>query len=437
MIAQLAIGPFTQQIIQYQALPQTESTGNASIFIAREYDGSAPGPGGVVANNLVDHGYPVELALSMKAAITNAVLDPGAPSSNFDIIPTCTTGNCTWPTYRTLAVCRTCEDLSDKVTQTVDTSLGTVKFGLPNGQTLLTQLDETYDGMASISIVGLDTVSVVFSKTRASAALLDLVVIIGASDYGSGVTTPPMASECLLEVCVQTLSSNTTNNTLLEAQVSSPEILVQDQDTAAFTSTSGNLSMPWLQAWLPLNDYLASTFNATTVANLSSTQDKWPSEVAQSVFTAMNGTEDNPPVSLDTLMANIAKSMTRAMRMQQLEPTFGVASAEQTFVLIVWVWITLPIVVLFAVLALLIAVAIMSKSRQLPKWKDDSLPTLFYGLDDVTRRKAAVVGHAKELKDTAKGMAVRIRRDDDSWGLKQVSTVKIKDDDEEHSEGDV
>jgi len=138
------------------------------------------------------------------------------------------------------------------------------------------------------------------------------------------------------------------------------------------------------------------------------------------MFRSLNGSSR----SLDPLMANIAKSITGNMRMQpDAGPLItGDAWTYQTSVLIVWAWMILPLTVSIAALVFLIAVAILSQIREMPKWKDQSLATLFYGLDDETLRETRVLRKDLELEDVdiAKDLFVRIRRYEDTWGLRRT-----------------
>ena len=45
----------------------------------------------------------------MAAAISGSMLSDGLGAT---VSPSCTTGNCTWPTYTTLGVCSSCRDVS-------------------------------------------------------------------------------------------------------------------------------------------------------------------------------------------------------------------------------------------------------------------------------------------------------------------------------------
>jgi hypothetical protein len=79
----LAVGPFVQQIIAFEDRPVSQST--ASIPTAQNYSTTAD----------VDQN---SLSVDMKATVLNGALT--TPVVEYQDLPNCATGNCTWANYQ-------------------------------------------------------------------------------------------------------------------------------------------------------------------------------------------------------------------------------------------------------------------------------------------------------------------------------------------------
>lgn len=202
-ILQLSIGPFVQQIIRYET--HSVNINTVSIPIAISYD---PLDCADSAEECTD------VTLSMKAAIMNAALDIGANSTDFDIAPNCPTGNCTWEPYQSLAVCSKCADLRGQL-DSIPIQVGghaAINWTLPNGMYLLDNLRRSSVGLVAMIVnntaaTEMRMLSVAFPDTKPYICVLDLIVIVGQTNYTphtpGGYLIGPFAAECVLELCVQ------------------------------------------------------------------------------------------------------------------------------------------------------------------------------------------------------------------------------------------
>ena len=91
-----AIDPFTQQILSYPTKSSAAGNETASIAVARAFDsgtlGGAPG---------------------LSDAMMRGIYAP-----QLQVEYTCTTAACSWPSYETLAICSSCENVTDAVVAT-------------------------------------------------------------------------------------------------------------------------------------------------------------------------------------------------------------------------------------------------------------------------------------------------------------------------------
>ena len=93
--------------------------------------------------------------MDMKAAIRTGMLT--AADSSFDVQPTCSTGNCSWPLYQSLAVCSFCADVTGNLTYVrlpqPDQNYNTDQLLLPNNLSLNYQGEAPQGGRASNPVV--------------------------------------------------------------------------------------------------------------------------------------------------------------------------------------------------------------------------------------------------------------------------------------------
>jgi hypothetical protein len=408
-ILQLAIGPFVQQVIQYPSLPQNVT--HASIPIAMKYDISSSG--GKVGTS---EGGGLDVDISMKAAIMNAALDLNAPSTDFDISPACSTGNCTWPLYQSLAICSTCADISDKLEAKSITS--GKNWTLPNGLWLEVDHATSLEGLVSMTVNNSYSDSlptIAFPGNLSETSLLDFFVLVGPSDYTSGVETAAVASECVLNICLQSYSASEVNGTFHEKVNGDPQILTKSL-SSGLPFSSGNFSFD-AKSYDLMNRYLGETlYGQVKGSNAAAGSETFPDAIPQALFLAMNGTAHN----LDSLASNLAKSMTRNMRTRSNAggEVTGNAALNQTFIHIEWAWMSLPAAVLFGVLIFLLIVVLQSSRGQIPTWKDNSLATLFYGLDIEGRQVVSDFDDKVALEDVAGPLKVKLEKYEGSWGLR-------------------
>lgn len=135
----------------------------------------------------------------MLAAVYNAILTSNIQST--DGLPTCSTGNCSWASYRTLAVCSSCQDITYLVTPHVIanyTDLPSHDYTLPNGFQLVQSLPAyTYFNFitsANPLVLG-----------NNGSRLADMQ-IISSPDQGQ-----VQAHKCALQLCIKTYAANETD----------------------------------------------------------------------------------------------------------------------------------------------------------------------------------------------------------------------------------
>ena len=125
-ILAVASDPFIQQVIRYDPCPQLLESGTALMPRTNNYTQTGIHTGALQES----------LDLPMQAAIYEGIYN-----SSFPVQPTYTSGNYTFPEYRTVAMCNDCQDIHSRVNALCNktTSLGggeLCAWKLPSGLNL-------------------------------------------------------------------------------------------------------------------------------------------------------------------------------------------------------------------------------------------------------------------------------------------------------------
>ncbi|KAK7750079.1 hypothetical protein SLS62_007947 [Diatrype stigma] len=448
-IVALALGPFAQQIVTYQART-VESTEGASVSRALNYTGALPG-------NTSSTGFvPI---LPLKSAVYNGLFaENGRPGAALAF--ECQSGNCTWDPYETLGVCHECHSLTSYITQYCGASDADATGGsdgdgdgcgwqVPGGARLASGLD-------------------VFSMTSfipsargdaPHARILKLVFMGTEAQDGRPGETRPWARECLLSACLQTLETRVENGVLRENVTRSVwnDTVVDIRDTEKdngvyFTGSSADdnatTAAPYvmgIEAMLSVRGWFSTLFangsavrsatsfnrtvtDSTVVVNLTVGISSGETFFDSDVVTAFYWNYYEYARGLDMLMADVATSMTVAFRGLAAVPVPGRALAQESYVHVRWGFAVLPLVVVTAA-AVFLALAARRAARAGTGelWKGSALAMLFHGLDEDTRARFRGGGDGgdgsgsnsslDEKRRQAKGVKVQLDESDGSGGV--------------------
>lgn len=367
-----------------------------------------------------------DVDLSMKAAIMSGVLTYGDDSpSLFQIPAQCPTGNCSWPYYRSLAVCSQCADLTDKLS--VQPANSSTNYTLPNGLSLIQ--DPVAIGVSMIvnnTLANASLASVAFKdRLNDTMPLADVFVVVGnyswdgTSDASEKLNLGPYAAECILEFCVQLYGAEAHDGNFQEKAIGKPlpldagtnrDVDVGPESLAYYYLTQdGQNYTIGEDAMKGFWFYFTTLFTGSVAQyNSPSRQPEWPSDLTQSVFQHLNAT----PHTLDSMFNNIAAAATLNVRTRpDAETVHGDALYQQPIVTVRWMWMSLPLALLVLTLLFLVSVAMQTRLAGMQTWKTSSVAALFalQGLRD-----------KKEMEAVADRMHVKMERDRrGDWILQQ------------------
>lgn len=228
LVVSFATGPFIQQAIGTINREYVLSDGDASLSVSRSLDAN-----GTFYRTLSDVVYGQwDFKYTTRAALLTAMANPN--SNDTAINPTCTSGNCTFPswetgnrsspdevTHATVGLCNQCFDVTSLIINTTNTSsnsTGAMSYKLPTGVNI-TLFDRTtwlsihtYDNLTWAQSVISDEQSAILRWAMANVTILT----VGKQNKTDLEPSIPVAVTCSIYSCLRSYSASVTNGHLSE-----------------------------------------------------------------------------------------------------------------------------------------------------------------------------------------------------------------------------
>ncbi|EFW15362.1 conserved hypothetical protein [Coccidioides posadasii str. Silveira] len=435
----IAFGPMTQQVVTYP-LRMVPSSETATIRRVQNYTVvSSPAHTGKRGHRRSLWYWSLIITLpsdensgladpTMKSAIyTGLFLNENATISA--IMPTCPTGNCTWPTYYTLGACAGVADLTSQLKSTCPDKIGSIdtcEYTLPNDVTLAKDKNMIITNGKAMTFTGLNEPVAHFFMVYK-----DLNATYGSGGgnnyYDWDFYIGANALECAIRFCV--LSVNTT---VTQGQ---PHTELTEVRTNASHRNPFTLSKVWFELWLEPEDqdmayiipqgsreaittWTYDVFNGTSTQG-SRARNLYTSDVAQVFAAAMQmRPRSERKTAVSNIMRNIASSMTNNIRTYgDGDFAMGSSLSAEVFVSVQWEWLTLPLALIG--LSLIVLVSPIVKARRLGAkvWKSSSLAILL-GFNVDTRKRMPDLDHKDILDNSTEGVVVSLEDSGDhTWSI--------------------
>lgn len=435
-ILALAMGPFLQQIISFPLRPDS-STGLASIRRAQIYD---EGEYYTPFNTGVSWGP----GLQTKAAIYRGIFTADVPP----VDPFCSTGNCTFPVFDSLAVCSKCQNVTDQTTRSDRQGQGArgpdwwhnSTYSLP-GDAEVEVHARYYDGrlQQGPSLVSATNVSATMPKDilGISNPMLSVAILqfpgIDRDGYSANYSKEtPIAHECALYFCVQTY-----NLTVVDGKTTTEVLSTWYNETDPVWSAGSNghrfllrpSDQPAPQA-PKLKDpifivydatfntilwFLDKTLHGTALSRTAvvAGQDR----IVDDVLEALKVSKD-----ISVLFGNLATSLSNRIREMYVDEADSDVRGETLVMVphvrIQWAWLSLPALLVAVSSGFLVATMVATTRSRVPVWKNSSLAVLFHGLvheGESSRHR----GRLSHMIGEAEDRRIALRRDGgDDWKLR-------------------
>jgi hypothetical protein len=395
---------------------------------------------------------------------------PFGNGTRADIPLSCPTSNCTWPSYETLAVCSSCVDVSKyleftcltaKLDWVANSTGGATNW--PNGTMCGYFLNATSDnpvlmsgyqidleGSSEGEILLMRALPLVVNPTKERLyggsihfkelrnPIIDAIIVSAANGPSVYRNETPVAHECVLSWCVQTIQSSYFWANYQEEVVKSFKNITAGpypwdvhrvegpingtdvhylQDINIIPSESGNrtydfgVSNTTAMAIINIFDDIFPSF--TTIIS-STAEEMLRFQVNKKGPPMLRSLETNPwlpPNNISHHMERLATSLTNVMRSSASNETvLGVAFNKENFVAVRWTWLTFPLSVLFLSLIFLISTVVKSsKEKELVGvWKTSAIATLLYGFPDDMQSKIKSSTSAGTPRAKAKELRVKL-----------------------------
>ncbi|MCJ1415775.1 hypothetical protein MMC32_002108 [Xylographa parallela] len=365
---------FVQQSVQYPSRQANSTNGTATVPISQYYD---------------QHGKIASLDVAIDPSMLAAVYE-GAFSANLSKIstslsPQCSTGNCTFPAYASLAMCSECRDVSALVKTTNQATYN--RTFLPNGLSL--------DLTDSLGILNMSTDIALNTNDFDGNPLVSLSMMYmdvnvdtdgdGYSSYNYGQT---VAYDCIFSICAEVFHAAVSDGIFTESVTKTYYLSVQSSDTLDNWEFQSSLNIS--QDQLPTESNLTFAISEAAAdgiltwlnANMNGTgllEDEntytWSSDFLRAIFE--NGAERYTEV-----IANIATTMTTNIRLQSGQQVQGFAISMESFIRVRWLWLILPLIMAVLTVAMLALTMWQSHHLGISSWRNSILAVIKTGLQD-------------------------------------------------------
>jgi hypothetical protein len=228
IVVSFAVGPFIQQAIGTIDLEYVLPQGDASLPVSRSLDGNS-----TYYRTLDSVVYGMwDFKYTTRAGLITALANPN--SNDTSITPTCTSGNCTFPSWETgnvsasldqvthaaAGICNQCFDVTSLITNATATSNISYypTYKLPTGSNIT--LGDRTTWMSIQTYANLSWASSVISDDQASVlrwALANVTILtVRKNNVSELEPSVPVSVACSLYTCLRSYSASVTNGILTE-----------------------------------------------------------------------------------------------------------------------------------------------------------------------------------------------------------------------------
>jgi hypothetical protein len=357
----------------------------------------------------------------MQGSIFNGIYSLNAPDPF-----TCSTANCNWPAFATLAVCNSCEDVtSTTVTTCGNSTRGSQQcsYTTPNGHTLTANTNfDAHTGFSSTLLKSTAT-SVFTSGNLFNDTLLinSATIILPPIPQNSGAQPnaqlpPAVVTECTIRWCAQVYEgSRVTGNVLNQTKINDitmqivqvPADNVSHKVYTGLKPADGQPSIPG-NGTFTINtmdhantaNYLESIFTVGQASTNANDKEAVVNDISNPLLQTNN-------VSLT--VQNMVKSMSMRVRTGPNSTlALGQAFTDEAFIQVQWLWIILPASTVLLAFIFLILTMWRSARAKAPVWKSSGLAMLLHDMKGYDG--AEKYDKVEEMEKVAKKVEVRLCR---------------------------
>lgn len=411
IIAGLATDPFIQQVVAYP-IASVDTRTSSHIPRTTDYEGLSRG-GTTVATLL-----PTD---DMRAAIYTGMFTNGT-----NVVPNCATGNCTWAQFESVAICSSCNDITQHIeikrtTWNDSSSYGSghesCEMSLPNGATL----KYTNDLNPWVSQNLTQGVVVTDELAHIQSTIINFTTIFSRTMWGPNCSHPDAdtrAAECSMYWCVQSYNVSMTNSVLKE-HAHSPRLMLHwdVNDNMLFdafylkeasTTYQVGPSIPYaMQSFLGY-DGIFQSGNSTRSSKQAydSSSDMIRLLRTASAQSGVQGISK----SLETFTRTITTSIrTMPYTNNTGPPVIGTLQQQVRFIHVRWPWLILQIGLDVLAIVFLVGVIMQTLRTKTEVWKSSQVAMIFRGLNTRDLMDVETTGRLVDMEYNAKRVYVKLK----------------------------
>ena len=385
-------------------------------------------------------------------------------TSNLETDPSCSTGDCIFPVFSSLAICSNCIDIKYLLQQSSNCTGGEPIFHdgklkdsldctywLPMSSSDLNHaVNESPGGSWTMGKGG--SVSFTWIPTAVdtyvlSSPPLKIEFLFGPDSNGSGeihlsrgeviqsffaalalikptpaanvtksarVDTLSTADICALSVCAREY------NISMASGITHSEVVLTSYSKLTINDTSlGQGAIDWSYTFgFPNNlsniNFVTSTFGFPFETKMSTVLEKILNggllePVSEDIFTNMLRNGMNASPDIPKTMDRIAAAMTNRLRDMSSHTVPGQSVLTGLYVRVFWLWLLLPVFSVILGTVLLVSVMITTRRHKLPIWKTSELALLFHSFDFQVDHRFKM-HKASHMEDIASALRIRLGR---------------------------
>lgn len=375
VISSLATGPFVQQLAVVQSAPVAMDA--ASLYARIDY----PNPDfnrRIMDSPLVYYDIPdIVTASFYRGLYFSGNLSDPVYRNSFQQRPSCSTGNCTFDEFDTLAICSACANITGRLTKSTNSN-GTF-WALPNGFIIKENEDTVASTGGSYDPLVL----------QAGLPIVNITAIQPCTEENKGCI--PSAQECMLHWCVNRYGANVSQGIYHEQVLDTVKYGYKNKaahswnDTYVFRNNFSSQAIAAQQGGnytnLTVGTWGAATFTHLIAAKLS--LKVFDYEGYDATLTKLSNFPGTP-LDMAPFFEAMALSLTSAVLSDKsaaagLQTVTAQATSEVPFIRVRWAWIILPVGLELAVFVLLCSTVVITKRKGLPIWKNSILAAVIFG----------------------------------------------------------
>jgi hypothetical protein len=415
---------------------------------------------GFVEHILVGGFYPSELlpypTSTLTGALYSGIFSTDLDRTASDVLPSCPTGNCTFPDFQSLAFCGSCKSIelaanfkscsrTSKYYKEIDDEIfeGTVEFHIcqlqfPDGFILNLTHSNNSHYAEELTLVGF--AGDALEPVEEDVSAFEFTLVRG-DVFGTGKSTPLSINRCALRYCINTYKSSVINGQLTEeilgtwdlsSNPSSPSSSNYTLSTvlpAGITISQqtkfeiGKATHQALNTWLHVNLQFSTTYETNGIV---SDYEGWTlakNDIGRrfDLIELFNRTDPadlfrNLAQTLTTYIRSLRGTQTvpkdyRGPSIPDTGPIQGTAYELQAYISIQWGWLAYPAALLVLTQLFFILVVVQSAVNGTAIWKSSPLALLFHGLSglSVQQEQACNAMDISKMDEIAKNIEVRLQ----------------------------